>query len=112
MCLPIAVGFDMMFDSMPMPIDVSTPVGESLVVDRVYRSCVVSLAGYDSWVDLIILGMVDIDIILGRDWLSSHHAILDCYAKIVTLVISCVWRVEWTGASGSYPSKVISYIRA
>ncbi|WMV08680.1 hypothetical protein MTR67_002065 [Solanum verrucosum] len=40
-----AIGFDMMSDCMPVPIHVSTPVGESLVVDRVYQSYLVSLAG-------------------------------------------------------------------
>ncbi|WMV46043.1 hypothetical protein MTR67_039428 [Solanum verrucosum] len=35
--------------------------------------------------DLIIFGMVDIDIILDKDWLSPHPVILDCYAKTVTL---------------------------
>ncbi|WP_368738576.1 hypothetical protein [Corynebacterium parakroppenstedtii] len=59
--------FDLLCDCMPIPIHVSTPVGEPLVVDRVYRSCLVSLAGYDTWVDMIILEMVDFDAILGMD---------------------------------------------
>ncbi|WMV14411.1 hypothetical protein MTR67_007796 [Solanum verrucosum] len=50
-------------------------------------------------------GMVDFDIILGMDWLSSHHVILDCYANTVTLAMLGVPSVEWTGASGSYYSK-------
>ncbi|WMV41972.1 hypothetical protein MTR67_035357 [Solanum verrucosum] len=46
---------------------------------------------YDTWVDLIILGRVYFDIIMA---------------------MSGVPRFEWMGASGSYPSKVISFIRA
>ncbi|XP_055824467.1 uncharacterized protein LOC129892996 [Solanum dulcamara] len=107
-----ASNFDLTCDRMSVPVHVSTPVGEPLVVDRVYRSCLVSLAGYDTWVDMIILGMVDFDVILGMDWLSPHHAILDCYAKTVTLAIPGAPRIEWKGTSGSYPGKVISYIRA
>ncbi|WMV09484.1 hypothetical protein MTR67_002869 [Solanum verrucosum] len=42
----------------------------------------------------------------GMDWLSPNHAILACYANTVTLAMSGVPRVEWTGASGSYSSKV------
>ncbi|WMV45296.1 hypothetical protein MTR67_038681 [Solanum verrucosum] len=99
------VGFDMLPDCMHVPIHVSTPMGESLVVNQVYRYFLISLVGYDTWVDLIILGMVDFDIILGMDWHSPHQAIIDCYAKNVTLAMSGVPRVEWTGASGSYPSK-------
>ncbi|WMV46550.1 hypothetical protein MTR67_039935 [Solanum verrucosum] len=56
--------------------------------------------------------MVDFDIILGMDWLAPYHDVLDCYSKIVTLVMSGVPRVEWTGSSNSYPCKVISFIRA
>ncbi|WMV45497.1 hypothetical protein MTR67_038882 [Solanum verrucosum] len=54
--------------------------------------------------------MVDFDVILGMNWLSSYHVILDCNAKTVTLVMPGVSRVEWMGASGFYPSKVIYYI--
>ena len=59
-----------------------------------YRSCLVSLAGYDTWVDLIILGMVEFDVILGMDWLSPYHAVLDCNVKTVTLAMRGVPRVE------------------
>ena len=38
--------FDMMFDSILIPICVSTRVGESSVVNLVYRSYFVSLVGY------------------------------------------------------------------
>ncbi|WMV55056.1 hypothetical protein MTR67_048441 [Solanum verrucosum] len=51
-------------------------------------------------------------LILDMDWLAPHHVILDCYAKIVTLAMPGVPRVEWTGVSGSYPSKAISFLRA
>ena len=104
--------FDMICDNMTVPIRVSTPVGKPLVVDRVYRSCLISLGGYETWVDLIILGMVDFDVILGMDWISPYHAVLDCNAKTVTLAMPGILRVEWKSASGSYPSKVISFIHA
>ena len=112
MCPYFAAKFDMICDSMIEPIRVSTPMGKPLVVDLVYRSYVVSLAKYDTWVDLIILGMVDFDVILDMDWLSPYEAVLDCNAKTVTLALPGVSRVEWKSVSGSYPSKVISFIRA
>jgi len=78
----------------------------------VYRSCLVFLAGYETLVDLIILGMVNFDVILGMDWLSPYHVVLDCNAKTVTLAMLGVPRVEWKSVSGSYHIKVISFIRA
>ncbi|VVA41094.1 PREDICTED: retrotransposon, partial [Prunus dulcis] len=35
--------------------------------------------------DLIPLDLVDLDIILGMDWLEKHHASVDCFRKEVTL---------------------------
>lgn len=75
-----------------------------------YQSYVIFLAGYDTLEDLIILRMVDFDIILDMDWRFLHLAILDCYVNAMTLAISSVLSVEWTGASDSYPSKFISFI--
>ncbi|XP_049367958.1 uncharacterized protein LOC125832810 [Solanum verrucosum] len=107
-----ASGLELTCDRMSVPIRVSTPVGEPLVVNRVYRSCLVVLSGYETWVDMILLDMLDFDVILGMDWLSPYHALLDCYAKTVTLAIPGIPRVEWRGTSGSYPNGVISHIRA
>ncbi|XP_049387927.1 uncharacterized protein LOC125852238, partial [Solanum stenotomum] len=107
-----ASGLELTCDRMSVPIRVSTPVGEPLVVNRVYRSFLVVLSGYETWVDMILLDMLDFDVILGMDWLSPYHALLDCYAKTVTLAIPGIPRVEWRGTSGSYPNRVISHIRA
>ena len=68
-----------------MPIRVSTPVGESVVVEKVYRSCLVNFVGSNTYVDLVILEMVDFDVIMGMTWLSPQFLILDCNAKTVTL---------------------------
>ena len=54
-----------------MPIRVSTPVGESVIVEKVYRSCLVNFVGSNTYVDLVILEMVDFDVILGMTWLSQ-----------------------------------------
>ncbi|XP_070013954.1 uncharacterized protein [Nicotiana sylvestris] len=56
--------------------------------------------------------MVDFDIILGMDWLSPCHAILDCHAKTVTLAILGVPRIEWRGMTDYVPSRVISFLKA
>ena len=80
-----ATGLDLYCDLLDMPIRVSTPMGESVIVEKVYRSCLVTFLGSNTHVDLIILEMVDFDVILGMTWLSPNYAILDCNAKTVTL---------------------------
>lgn len=71
-----------------------------------------TLLGYDTWVDLIILDMMDFDVNLGMDWLSLYHDIFDCHAKIVTLVMSGAPRIEWKGTHGSYPRGMIFFLKA
>ena len=75
-------GLDLYCDFLDIPIRVSTTVGESVIVVKVYRSCLVTFVGSNTYVDLIILDMVDFDVILGMTWLSPNFAILDCNAKL------------------------------
>ena len=90
----------------------SAPVGDSVIVDRVYRPCLVTFMGYDTWVDLMILDMVDFDIILGMSWLSPYHAILDCHTKTVTLAMPGIPRLKWRGTPSPARKKIISFFRA
>ncbi|XP_070054943.1 uncharacterized protein [Nicotiana tomentosiformis] len=99
-------------ESLGVPIYVSMPVGNSVVVDQVYLSCIVTFCGYETKENLLMLDMTDFEVILGMDWLSLYHAILDCHAKMVTLVMPELPRLEWRGSSISAPSRVISYMKA
>ncbi|XP_070050713.1 uncharacterized protein [Nicotiana tomentosiformis] len=73
--------------SLSSLVYVSTPMGDSIFVDRVYRSCLIVIGGFETRVDLLLHSMIDFDVILGMDWLSPYHAILDCHAKTVTLAM-------------------------
>ncbi|XP_070049712.1 uncharacterized protein [Nicotiana tomentosiformis] len=66
-------------DYLSAPVYASTPVRDAIIVDRVYRSCVVTTGSLKTRVDLLLLNMVDFDVILGMYWLSPYHAILDCH---------------------------------
>ncbi|XP_070029013.1 uncharacterized protein [Nicotiana sylvestris] len=74
-------------EGLSIPVYVSIPVGDFIVVDRVHHSCVVVFRGLETRVDLLLLDMVDFDVILGMDWLSTYDAILDCHAKTVTVAL-------------------------
>ncbi|XP_070002181.1 uncharacterized protein [Nicotiana sylvestris] len=71
---------------------VSMLVGDSIIVEHVYRSCLVIIGGFEASIDLLLLNMVDFDVILGIDWLSAYHVILYCHAKTVTLAMSAFVR--------------------
>ena len=59
------------------------------------RSCLLTILGYDTRDDLIMLDMIDFDVILGMDWLSPNHVVLDFYAKTVTLSMPSIPPVLW-----------------
>ncbi|XP_069151829.1 uncharacterized protein [Solanum lycopersicum] len=95
-----------------MPIRVSTLVGESVIVEKVYRSCPVSFMESTTHVDLVILEMVEFDVILGMTWLSPNFAIFDCNSKTVTLAKPEPAPLVWEGEYTSTPVCIISFIRA
>ncbi|XP_070019822.1 uncharacterized protein [Nicotiana sylvestris] len=86
--------------------------GDSFIVDHVYRSCLIALSGFEARADLLLLSIVDFNVILGMDWLSPHHDILNCHAKTVILTMLGVLRVEWIGTLDHIPSKVIPFLEA
>ncbi|XP_070035602.1 uncharacterized protein [Nicotiana tomentosiformis] len=98
-------------ESLGTPVYVSTPVGNFVVVDRIYQSCIVNFYGYKTRADLLLLDMIEFEVILGMDWLSPYHAILHCHAKTVTLGMPEVPKLEWKGSSVSTPSRVISFLK-
>ncbi|XP_033509747.2 uncharacterized protein [Nicotiana tomentosiformis] len=98
-------------DSLDTPIYVSIPIGDSIVVDLIYRSCLVTIGVYKTRVDLLFFNMVDVDVILGMYWLYLYHAILDCHVKIVTLAMLGLPRLEGRGSLGHVPSRVVSFLK-
>lgn len=68
---------------LDVPILVATPIGESILVEFVYRACEVSVFERETELDLLILDMLDFDIILGMDWLACCHATLGCHDKTI-----------------------------
>ncbi|GAV91777.1 RVP_2 domain-containing protein [Cephalotus follicularis] len=66
---------------------VETPNGNTLMIDKVYRSCELELCDRKLLVDLIPLAILHFDIILGMDWISANHASVDCFKKEVRFAI-------------------------
>ncbi|XP_070040920.1 uncharacterized protein [Nicotiana tomentosiformis] len=103
---------DIPHGSLDIPVSVSTLVGDSVVVDRVYRYFVVTIGGYETIVDLLLLNLVYFDVFLCVDWLSLYYAIFYCHTETVTLAIVEMSRLEWTGSLGLTPSRGIPFLKA
>ncbi|XP_070036550.1 uncharacterized protein [Nicotiana tomentosiformis] len=55
--------------------------------------------------------MVNFDV-LGMEWLSPYHVILDCHAKTVTLAMPGLMQLEWRGTMNHIPCRVVSFLKA
>ncbi|XP_070036532.1 uncharacterized protein [Nicotiana tomentosiformis] len=81
----VATSFGIEPEQLHEPFSVSTPVDESIMVVQIYRECVVTVHGRDTMVDLIELGIINFDLIMGMDWLYSCFAKHDCRTRIMRL---------------------------
>ena len=77
-----------------------------MIVEKVYRSCLVTFVGSNTHVYLVILEMVDFGVILGMTWLSPNFAILDFNAKTVTL--ESLGQIRLCGRVTTLPIRFVS----
>ena len=63
----VANQFEILPEKLCEPFGESTPVEESILEQRVYRDCPISINHKNTMVDLVELDMVDFDVIRGMD---------------------------------------------
>lgn len=78
-----------------MTLELSTLMGDSLLVDWVFRSFVVIVRDVDTHSDLTILYIMGYDLILCIEWLSYYHKVMDCFVKTVTLAMLGIPLFMW-----------------
>ncbi|XP_070036692.1 uncharacterized protein [Nicotiana tomentosiformis] len=108
----VVVEFGIESEQIYEPFSVSTPVGEYIVAAQVYRDCVITLRGQDTMADLIELGIVDFDVIMGIDWLYSCFAKLDCRTRTVRFEIPNELVIEGKGDYVVPKGRFISYLKS
>src|SRR4051812_18672414 len=79
-----ALRHEFTFEEMFSPMIIQTP-GSKWQTNRVSHGNQIAIAGLVFLASLIALKYLDIDVILGMDWLSRQNAFLDCKAKSVKL---------------------------
>ena len=87
---------------------VTNPLGHSVIVNKVYRDCLIRIREYEFMGDLIELSFREFDVILWMDWLSRHQVIVDCRMKRVTLRAPNEDEVTFIGERSNHLSNVIS----
>ena len=80
---------------MHEPFSISTPTGEFILAERVYKDYVVSIYHRDAVPDLVELEMVDFDVIMGMDWLHACYASVDYKTWVVRFYFPNEPILEW-----------------
>ncbi|KAL5806334.1 hypothetical protein ACOSQ4_029067 [Xanthoceras sorbifolium] len=92
----------------PDVIAVSNPIGQSVVVNRIYRNCPIRIQECEFPGDLMELPLHEFDVILGMDWLTRHRVVIDCELKRVTLRTADGGEITMVGERRDFLSNVIS----
>ncbi|XP_075487942.1 uncharacterized protein LOC142527112 [Primulina tabacum] len=67
------------------PFRVATLTSKTIEKHRVHRKCKICINEHIFQAELIQLNMMEFDVILGMNWLSKNHALVDCRMKNVKL---------------------------
>ena len=65
-------------------ITISTPGGR-VATYQINRHVPIKLGSFIFKTTLLIMGLDSVDIILGTDWLSQHHAVIDVAARAIEI---------------------------
>ena len=68
---------------LPYMLSIASPLGDPVLVQTWYPWCEIFMGGRSFFVDLIPLPRTNFDVILGMDFLSNYHAVIDCLSKVV-----------------------------
>ena len=79
-------------EQLAYDIHVTSPLGHSVKVNRVFKNCPLVIHDREFSIDLIALPFHEFHLILGMDWLSKHRAIIECDKK--TVVLKCLDQSE------------------
>ncbi|GJW65418.1 putative ribonuclease H-like domain-containing protein [Tanacetum coccineum] len=91
---------------------ISTPMKNHMLIDHEYVNCPLRFDDRIRPANLLPIHMLDFDVILGMDWLASHRATIDCYARTVIFGNVCQPEFVYHGTSPLKSVKLISAMKA
>ena len=71
--------------NLPFDLSVATSTKEKLVTSIACFNCPLVYQGVSYLIDLICLPIFGLDVILGMNWLSSNHVVINCFDKTISI---------------------------
>ncbi|XP_071695353.1 uncharacterized protein [Rutidosis leptorrhynchoides] len=93
--LKYAATLDFPLCGLDSPLQAEIADGRFSVAKGVYKNCVIDFGTEKFDIDLVPITLVEIDVVVGMDWLDHNRANIDCHEKFV--------REQNNSISGSQP---------
>ncbi|GJX96335.1 putative reverse transcriptase domain-containing protein [Tanacetum coccineum] len=81
--------FSSLIDITPTTLDhyydVELADGKLIMINTIIRGCALNFLNHPFNINLLPVELGSFDIIIGMDWLSKYHAVIDCAEKIVRI---------------------------
>ena len=65
-------------ETLEKPLYVSFSLGIRVSIDQICRDCELEISEILLMVNLRVMDILDFDVILSMDWLTTHRVIIDC----------------------------------
>ena len=62
-----------------------TPLGETIIMNNICCDYLICIDKAELKADLLLLPLYEFNVLLCMDWLTKHHATVNCYTKEVIL---------------------------
>ncbi|GKC13297.1 copia protein [Tanacetum coccineum] len=85
----VSTAFSSLIDITPTTLDhyydVELADGKIIRINTIIRGCTLNFLNHPFNIDLMPVELGSFDVIIGMDWLSKYHAVIDCAEKIVRI---------------------------
>ncbi|GJZ58312.1 putative reverse transcriptase domain-containing protein [Tanacetum coccineum] len=85
----VSTAFSSLIDIIPTTLDhgydIELADGRIIWVNTLIQGCTLNFLNHPFNIDLMPIEMGSFDVIIGMDWLSRYHAVIDCAEKIVRI---------------------------
>jgi hypothetical protein len=104
--------FHINLEPMEVEVVISTLVGKSVICRKIVMGCPIHIEERTLMANLIVFDMEGFDIILGMDWLSNNHTIIDCHNKEIIFRLPVDTKFKFVGTKVDPTPQLISATQA